>query len=79
MRYAIRIAGVIGFPYLFVYLYYLVDSLSALLPLYRFTYSCISFELSSNPLKSPQQPYIAINSSNLMLVYLAFVYNTSSL
>ena len=47
------------------------------LPLYRFSRSYIPVKLSSNPLKSPQQPYIAINSSNLMLAHLAFAYNTS--
>jgi hypothetical protein len=34
-------------------------------------------ELSSNPLESPRQPYVAINSSNPMLVHLAFAYDTS--
>jgi len=33
-------------------------------------------ELSSNPFKSSRQPYIAINSTNLMLVYLAFACDT---
>ena len=45
--------------------------------LYRFSLSCIPVELSSNPLGSPQQPYVTINFSNLMLVHLAFAYNTS--
>ena len=56
---------------------YLVDSLSALIPLYRFGLSSIPIKLSSNPLKSLRQPYIAINSLNLMLAYLAFAYNIS--
>ena len=48
------------------------------LPLYRFSRSRVPIKLSSNPLKSLQQLYIAINSTNLMLIYLAFAYNTSS-
>ena len=32
------------------------------LPLYRFARSCILVELSSNPLKSSRQLYVAINS-----------------
>jgi hypothetical protein len=47
------------------------------LPLYRFSLSRIPVKLSSNPLKSPRQPYVAINSSNLMLAYLAFACDTS--
>ena len=63
-----------SFPCLFVYL---ADSLSAPIPLYRFGLSSIPVELSSNPLESPRQPYVAINSSNLMLVHLAFACDTS--
>src|ERR1700729_2440930 len=48
------------------------------LPVYRFSRSCIPVELSSNPLESPRQLYVAINSLNLMLVYLAFACDTSS-
>ena len=48
------------------------------LPLYRFSRSRIPVELSSNPLESLQQLYVAINSTNLMLVHLAFAYNPSS-
>ena len=48
------------------------------LPLYSFSRTCIPVELSSNPLESPRQPYVAINSSNLMLVHLAFACDTSS-
>jgi len=48
------------------------------LPLYRFSLSRISIKLSSNPLKSPRQPYVAINSSNPMLAYLAFARNILS-
>jgi hypothetical protein len=47
------------------------------LPLYRFSLSRIPIKLSSNPLKPLQQPYIAINSSNLILAHLAFACNTS--
>ena len=46
------------------------------MPLYRFNCSYIPVKLSSNPLKSLQQPYIAINSLNLMPVHLVFAYNT---
>ena len=48
------------------------------LPLYRFSRSRIPVELSSNPLESPRQLYVAINSTNLMLVHLVFACDTSS-
>ena len=74
MHYAICVVGCHGIPFLvclftwqIVYppWYPYIDSTTAAFVL-----------LFSNPLESPWQPYVAINSLNLMLVHLAFACDT---
>ena len=48
------------------------------LPLYRFSRSRIPVSSLAILLSLPRQLYVAINSTNLMLVHLAFACDTSS-